>query len=175
MASNSYFIHRIPKYERLQRIAKHYPSLNLDAAALQAYVTLLGVAGEVSAEIGANLARYGVGEGRFIVLALLLEHQPSPLSPSELAEIYGVTKGNITGLVDGLERDGYVKRENSGDDRRVTLIALTEAGRLHIEKIVPNHLRRVAGLMGGLSLSEHKLLVSLLGKVQAGLSALKEE
>jgi DNA-binding MarR family transcriptional regulator len=173
MASTSVFLRRIPKYERLERFAEGYPSLNLDATALQAYFTLLGVAGEVSAEIGANLARYGVGEGRFMVLVLLLEHH-SPLSHSELAEMYGVTKGNITGLVDGLERAGYVKREKSGHDRRVRPIALTQAGRLLVEKLLPEQLQRVAGFMGELSISEHKLLVSLLRKVQAGLSALKE-
>jgi len=174
MASTPVFLRRIPKYEKIERLAEHYPSLNLDATALQAYVTLLGVAADVWAEIGANLAPYGVGEGRFMVLVLLLEHR-RPLSHSELAQLYGVTKGNITGLVDGLERAGYVKREKSDHDRRVTPISLTQAGRQLIEKLLPVQLQRVAGLMGELSIPEHKLLVSLLRKLQAGLSASKGE
>jgi DNA-binding MarR family transcriptional regulator len=169
MASKRWVVRRIPKYERLQRMAERFPSL--DPAALQAIYVLLGVADEVSAAIGANLARYRIGQGKYVVLALLLEHQPRALSHSELAELYGVTKGDITGLVDGLERDGYVKREAHGDDRRVTPIALTPAGRRLIEKLLPERAAWLSALMGGLSVSERKTLVSLLTRVQSGLPA----
>jgi DNA-binding MarR family transcriptional regulator len=166
-------VHGIPKYERLQRLAERYPSL--DPTAIEVYLTLLGVADEIAAAAGAHLARHGLGEGRHLVLGLLLEDHPKPLSHSELAERSGVTKGNITGLVDGLERDGYVKREDSGDDRRVTPVSLTPTGRRLIEKVLPDRFGRIAGLMGKLSVSERKTLVSLLTKVQAGLPALKRE
>jgi DNA-binding MarR family transcriptional regulator len=164
---------RVPKYERLQRLAQRYPSL--DPSASHGYATLLAIADEVATAAGEHLARYGLGEGRHLVLGLLLEHFPKPLSHSELAELSGVTKGNITGLVDGLERDGYVKREDSGDDRRVTPISLTATGRRLIEKVLPDRFGRIAGLMGDLSASERKTLISLLAKVQAGLPALKRE
>jgi DNA-binding MarR family transcriptional regulator len=173
MAPKPDVIHRIPKYERLQRMAERYPSL--DPSAIQAYATLLGVADQVAAAAGANLARYGLAEGRHLVLGLLLEHYPKALSHSELAELSGVTKGNITGLVDGLECDGYVRREASGDDRRVTPIALTLAGRRLIEKVLPDRFTRIAHLMGKLSASERKTLVYLLTKVQAGLTAFNPE
>jgi DNA-binding MarR family transcriptional regulator len=173
MASKPAVVRRIPEHERLQRMAERYPSL--DPTALKARLTLLSVAREVSLAIAANLARYGLGEGRFLVLGLLLESQPRPLSHSELADLAGVTKGNITGLVDGLERDGYVKREDSGDDRRVTPVSLTPAGRRYIEKILPDHFARNAKLMGKLSVSERKTFVSLLEKVRAGLPAFKRE
>ena len=173
MAVKRWVVHRIPKYERLKRFAERFPSL--DPTAVRAVHVLLGVADEVSAAIGTNLARYGIGQGKYVVLGLLLEHLPRALSHSELAELYRVTKGNITGLVDGLERDGYVKREASGDDRRVTPIALTPAGRRLIEKLVPDHAGRVSALMHGLSVAERKTLVSLLTRVQAGLPALKRK
>ncbi len=171
MKSKPIPIHRIPKYERLQKLAKRYPSL--DPMAIYAYLTLLGVAGEVAAVESANLARYGLGEGRYFILALLLEQLPRPLPQSELAELSGVTKGNMTGLIDGLERDGYVKREDPGEDRRVTPIALTASGRRLVEKIMPARFTGIAGLMSELSASEQKALVSLLSKVAAGLAALK--
>jgi DNA-binding MarR family transcriptional regulator len=173
MVTKRWVVHRIPKYERLQRIAERFPSL--DPTAVQAVHVLLGVADEVSAAIGTNLARYGISQGKYVVLGLLLEHQPRALSHSELAELYGVTKGDITGLVDGLERDGYVKREASGDDRRVTPIALAAAGRRLIGKLLPDHAGRVSAFMRGLSVSERKTLVELLTRVQSGLPALKRK
>ncbi len=162
-------ISHIPKYKRLQSFAERYPSLGLDATALETYHMLLGVANVVSAAVGENLARYGIAEGRLLVLGLLLEHHPQPLSHSELAELSGVTKGNITGLVDGLERDGYVKRQESIADRRVTPIALTPDGKRLIEEILPDLFSRIGALMGELSVSERQLLVSLLAKVQAAV------
>jgi DNA-binding MarR family transcriptional regulator len=166
-------IHRVPKYERVRRLAERFPSADLTA--IEAYLALLGIAGEVAAAAEANLARYGLAEGRATILSLLLEHQPTPLSHSQLAELSGVTKGNITGLVDGLEEKGFVRREDSGEDRRVTPIALTPAGRRVIEKVLPDRFSRLAGLMVELSASERKTLVALLTKVQAGLPALQRE
>ena len=173
MKSTPVTIHRIPKYERLRRMAERYPWL--DATAVEAYLTLLGVAGEVAAAAGKSLARDGLAPGRLHLLGLLLEQDPKPLSHSELAELSGVTKGNITKLVDSLERDGYVKREDRGKDRRVTPIVLTPAGRRDTQKVLPKHLGQLAGLMRGLSLSQRKTLVSLLTKVQAGVPALHGE
>jgi len=168
-------IFRIPKYKRLQSFAERYPTLGLDPAALEAYLMLLGVAGEVSAAVSVILSRYGVAEGRLHVLALLLEHDPHPLSHSELAELSAVTKGNITGLVDGLERDGYVKRQESITDRRVTPIALTPSGRRLVEEILPDLFSRIAGLMGELSVSERQSLVSLMTKILAAVPVFQGE
>jgi DNA-binding MarR family transcriptional regulator len=173
MALKTIVAHQLPKYERLQRLAKRFPSL--DRTSIEAYLALLAVADEVAAAAGAHLARYGLGEGRHHVLVLLLEHLPRSLSPSELAELSGVTKGNITGLLDGLERDGYVKREDRGEDRRVTPIALTVVGRRLVEKVLPDRFKRIARLMSGLSASEQQSLVALLLKVQAGLPAWQED
>jgi DNA-binding MarR family transcriptional regulator len=172
MAAKPVVIHRVPQYERLQRMARRYPALGMDPSAVEAFMVLVGVARQVSAAAGADLWRHGLLEGRFLILALLLESHPKSLSHSQLAELSGVTKGNITGLVDGLERDGNVKREESGEDRRVTPIALTAAGRRLIEKVLPDHLGRIAGLMGELSLAERKMFVSLLTKVQGAVSIL---
>jgi DNA-binding MarR family transcriptional regulator len=173
MAAKHFTDNCIPKHDRLQRLAKNYPSL--DVTATEAFLAFLGVANEVSTAAAAILARYGVSKGRLRVLSLLLEHQPDALSLSDLAKMSIVTKGNITGLVDGLEHDGYVKREESGSDRRVTLIALTRVGEQYIKKTLPIYLERMSRLMSELSVSERKALVSLLKKMQLGLPAFKME
>ena len=166
-------LHRVLKYERLQQLSVHYPSLDPDAT--EAFVALKGVGGEVAAVMKQDLARHRLSEGRFLVLGSLLEHHPKPLSHSELAVLTAATKGNITGLVDGLERDGYVKREDSDTDRRVVLISLTPVGQQLFENILPDHFALLDAAMAGLSASECRELVALLMKLQAGLSALKRE
>jgi DNA-binding MarR family transcriptional regulator len=62
-----------------------------------------------------------------------------PLRLTELATIEGVAQPSMTALVTGLERSGYVERRPDPNDKRVVLVALTDAGRAHM------HARRQAG------------------------------
>jgi len=55
----------------------------------------------------------GISQGRFTVLMLLLRRSDVPINPADIAERAGVTRATMTGLIDVLERDGFVKREPS--------------------------------------------------------------
>lgn len=52
-----------------------------------------------------------------------------PMTAGELAELTGLTTGAVTGLVDRLEREGFVKREHDRKDRRRVIIKPMEAGK----------------------------------------------
>ncbi|HME55448.1 MAG TPA: MarR family transcriptional regulator [Candidatus Lokiarchaeia archaeon] len=57
----------------------------------------------------------------------MMIRNPQPLTPSELAVATGLTTGAITGVVDRLEKAGYIRRERDGKDRRrVTLHPIQE-------------------------------------------------
>lgn len=60
-------------------------------------------------------------------LLQLIEHA-QPVSLKTLAGDMRLTPGAITQLVDGLVQIGYIKRTPSAEDRRVTVVALSEAG-----------------------------------------------
>jgi DNA-binding MarR family transcriptional regulator len=51
-----------------------------------------------------------------------------PCTQRVLADALGVTPRNVTGLVDALEETGYVRRGPHPDDRRATLVRLTDQG-----------------------------------------------
>jgi DNA-binding MarR family transcriptional regulator len=55
-----------------------------------------------------------------------------PLRLTALAAIEGVAQPSMTSLVTGLERTGLVERRTDPADRRVVLVALTDAGRDHL-------------------------------------------
>jgi DNA-binding MarR family transcriptional regulator len=61
-------------------------------------------------------------DGQFMTL---LEFQ-GPLSPSDLARLSGLSSGTVTGVVDRLERAGYVKRDRHPTDRRKVIVSLNE-------------------------------------------------
>jgi DNA-binding MarR family transcriptional regulator len=64
--------------------------------------------------------RRGLGASDLQFLSLLGLH--GPLTPGRLAELSGLTTGTVTGVIDRLERGGYVRRERDAADRRKVLV-----------------------------------------------------
>ena len=170
MPPMNHTVPQIPDYEKLCEVAKRHPEMDPEAVIATATVHAVGT--ELAAALQISLAEYGISEGRLRVLAILM-CRGEPATHSELAECSGVTKGTMTGLIDGLERDGFVRRQPSEEDRRATLIGLTPAGQASLDRILPDHLSRLSRLMAGLTGSEQRTLVRLLMKVHAGLPALR--
>ena len=109
------------------------------------------------------------------MLMQLLQAKDDCLTPAECAARSGVTRGTITGLLDGLERDGWVIRQPYKRDRRRLMIELTQSGRQRLEEMLPDHFCRTSRLMTQFTNSEKKALMELLAKLRAGASALKNE
>ncbi len=78
---------------------------------------VLALASAIDRACAARLAPYRLSEGKFVLL-FLLRDLPEGLAPHELAERAGVTRATITGLLDGLERDGFLARHDDKEDRR---------------------------------------------------------
>ena len=87
---------------------------------------------------------------QFDVLAQL-ERSPDGLTFSALSEKLLVTAGNLTGIVDRLEKQGLARRETNPRDRRQTFIKLTDEGRAYCDKVIPQHTQDIAKLLEGLS------------------------
>jgi MarR family 2-MHQ and catechol resistance regulon transcriptional repressor len=93
---------------------------------------------------------------------------------SEIGRRLVVTKANVTGLVDRLERDGLVERVAQPDDRRVTIGRLTDDGARLLEDILPSHQELLAELTAGLTDDEKEQLIVLLTKLRRGLRLRRE-
>ena len=65
--------------------------------------------------------RVGLGGSDSQFVSLLNLH--GPLTAGRLAELSGLTTGTVTGVVDRLERAGFVRRERDSTDRRKVLVA----------------------------------------------------
>jgi DNA-binding MarR family transcriptional regulator len=159
----------LPTPDILRRFAQRYP--DADVSAVTGFLTLLRTATELSQALDAFLARHGLLQGRWWVLILLFREEALESSPSVLAEKAGVTRATMTGLIDGLERDGLVQRVFDTADRRRTTVRLTPAGQGVLDTVMPDYYRRVRTLMAGLDENQRLLLQSMLGAVHAGLDA----
>lgn len=165
-------LRELPKYQALEAFARRFPEL--DPSAVEAHLMLLRVSTDVLAAMDTHLGRHGLSKGRFSVLMLLLRAEGDGLSPSVLAERSGVSRATMTGLVDGLERDGLVQREGSRADRRSHVVRLTIHGDGLLREILPVHFRRIARLMAKLDTEDRKTLVRLLTRVGDGLACMRE-
>ncbi len=164
----------LPRYECLLDAAKTFP--DLDPSACEAYLYLLRTGDEAFRITDENLSAHHISQGRFSVLMLLLNKTEccgaQPRTPAELADLCGVTRATMTGLIDTLERDGLVTREPDPVDRRMMSVKLTARGNERLGEVLPGHFRRMAALMSGLTEVERKTLVSLLLKILDRASAI---
>ena len=95
-----------------------------------------------------------------------------PQIMSALSETLGVTPRNITVLVDGLEAEGLARRTPHPDDRRATIVELTDTGRDMVAGAFSTHVERVAQVFEGLTQREQATLLKLITKVTDELVAL---
>jgi len=167
----------LPRYECLLEAAKDFP--DLDPSAAEAFLHLLRAGDEAFGVTDRNLAAHNISHGRFCVLMLLWRSaqtraakmwgggdcSPGPRTPAELADAANVTRATMTGLVDTLERDGYVKREPDPDDRRMMSVRLTVRGEKFLHQFLPGHFKIASAVLSTLSEAERKTLVHLLGKI----------
>lgn len=153
-----------------EEAAQHIPGL--DALALHNNNILARFVRDYVAAQDKRLARYGLGIGRHIALGLINLQGDAGITAGELAERLGITRGTMTGLIDGLEEAGFVqRRSHRGDRRKVTLVS-TAAGRKKLLSYWPSHARSLCEFMGVLSHSEQARVVELLGKLTDALGAL---
>jgi DNA-binding MarR family transcriptional regulator len=76
-------------------------------------------------------AKYGLTSPQYQLLLAALRN--SEMTLGGLSEQLNCSRGNVTGIVDRLERDEWLRRERSNEDRRVITVKLTEKGdRIHV-------------------------------------------
>jgi len=139
-----------------------------DHLALKLWLRILTCANLIEARIRQNLRHdFDCTLPRFDLLAQL--ERADGLKMSELSQRLMVTGGNVTGLADQLQHEGWLVREPVENDRRATRLRLTDAGRDRFTGIARTHEGWVLDLLAALSRDEQQQLHTLLGKLKLGL------
>jgi DNA-binding MarR family transcriptional regulator len=106
---------------------------------------------------------------RFDLMAQL-ERAHQGLKMSELSQRMMVTGGNVTGITDGLEKEGLVVREVDPADRRVYRVKLTPEGQRQFRRMAAEHEQWIIELLEGLSHRHTEQLTQLLGELKHRIS-----
>lgn len=140
-----------------------------DHIALRLWLRLLTCSSLVETSIRRRLQRqFSLTLPRFDLLAQL--DRVDGLKMSELSRRLMVTSGNVTGIADQLERDGWLTRESDSDDRRATRLRLTDSGRERFRAMARVHETWIIELMSSLDSTEQRELQRLLGKLKQSAS-----
>ncbi len=136
---------------------------DLDASPMGVIGRLSRVAQHIDNAIQTELAAVGITPGEFDVLATLRRSgAPYQLNPTTLYQTLMLSSGAMTNRLDRLEQAGYVIRLPDPQDRRGTLVQLTDNGVQLINQAVEVHLRNEHRLISMLSIEEREQLSSIL-------------
>jgi len=150
---------------------KHYPDAS--PVATEAAMNLVRTADMLVKLIWDLVQPFGLSPSSALALSVIVNSEV-PLPPNEIAERLIISRATITGLLDSLERRGYVRRMPHSSDRRMLLIEPTESGckvaqafRLVVHK-------QQKEWLAVLSEVEQEQLIETLHRLQSALASEKD-
>jgi MarR family 2-MHQ and catechol resistance regulon transcriptional repressor len=151
----------------------HFQGCEGIVRALNAYINLVRASDSVVSKLALQLESEGVTAGQFAVLEALLHL--GPMCQHALAEKLLRSGGNMTLVVDNLQKQGWVKRVRQEKDRRMVQIHLTPKGKRLITRIFPEHAKAIARVMSELTPEEQEELRRIARKLGRGAEKLCAE
>lgn len=140
-----------------------YKGTKKEVNTLNSFIKLTRAADSVRSRVSPIINTSETTESQFYVLDSL--YHSGPLTQKDIGEKVFRSGGNITLVIDNLEKQGYVKRVRGKEDRRYFTIHLTKAGKNLMDKVFPQFLSAIKEEMKILGETEHKQLQELCKKV----------
>jgi len=144
----------------------HFAGSRTEMRTLDTFVKLTRCTNSLLARL---TERNSIGEltySQFAVLEAL--YHLGPLTAGEVSQKILKSGGNLTLVIDNLERDGLVRRERVSKDRRMIHVHLTEAGKGKVEAVFPGHVAALVDEFKVLSAKEQEMLGELCRKLGRG-------
>lgn len=111
---------------------------------------------------------------RFDVLATL-ERYPAGMNMGELSRALLVSNGNVTSLVRQLETAGLLSSRPDPEDRRSSIVALTERGRVHFDELAAAHHKWIRKMFAGMNEGDLQAMYKLLAALKDSIATDREE
>ena len=145
----------------------HYQGTAEEVQALNTFIKLKRALSSVQTTLLGALSDNGLTENQFGILEAL--YHLGPMCQRALGSKLLSSGGNITMVVDNLEKRALVQRVRSVEDRRLILVHLTEQGQELIARIFPEHVQRITEVFSILEPDEQAQLERLCRKLGHGL------
>ncbi len=141
----------------------HYKGTQKQIDTLNAFIKMTRASESINGRLSRSLSCESITMSQFGILEALLHIGPQ--NQRELGKKILKSGGNITLVIDNLEKRGFVTRETDPSDRRAVIISLTKEGEKFISDYFPVHLEKIVEEFAVLSPEELKELARLCKKV----------
>jgi MarR family transcriptional regulator, 2-MHQ and catechol-resistance regulon repressor len=151
----------------------HYRGSEAEVRALNAYINLVRASDSVLGKLSAKLEPTGLTTPQFGILEAI--YHLGPMCQKALAEKLLRSGGNVTVVVDNLEKRGWAHRKRQDDDKRMVEIHLTPRGRALVARVFPKHVEQIANELSVLEPEEQDALRRICRKLGKGGEELCQE
>ena len=141
----------------------HFKGTKKEVTALNTFIKLTRASETLTSKLKLSLDSCGLSEGQFAALDVL--YHLGSISQKKLGTKLFKSGGNITMVVDNLEKVGFVQRKRNKEDRRYIMVELTSKGKKKIEETMPAQIQLISTMLSTLSKGEQKDLQSLCKKL----------
>jgi MarR family 2-MHQ and catechol resistance regulon transcriptional repressor len=141
----------------------HYKGSDEEKKTLNAFIKLMRATESMNGRLSRHLSEANLTVSQFGTLEALLHL--GPLNQRELGQKLLKSGGNITLVIDNLQKSGMVEKKTDPNDRRAVIISLTKKGRSYIEDFFPQHLGKIKEEFSCLSTKEKEQLGALCKKL----------
>jgi MarR family transcriptional regulator, 2-MHQ and catechol-resistance regulon repressor len=148
----------------------HYKGTESQIRALSAFINLVRATDSITDRSAKLIDDSGLTLGQFAVMEAL--YHLGPMCQHVLAQKLLRSGGNVTLVIDNLERAAMVKRVRNPKDRREVAVHLTAKGRKLITKVFPEHARVIEKMMSGLTAEEQTELRRIAAKLGKSAAAI---
>jgi DNA-binding MarR family transcriptional regulator len=146
---------------------ERYPGAS--PTATEAAMNLVRTADLLVKRIGDLVKPFGLSPSSALALGILVDAK-TPLPPNQIAKRLIISRATVTGLLDSLERRGYVRREPHSSDRRMLFIEPTESGRRVAQEFRLDVHRHQKEWLATLSETEQGQLIDVLHRLESVLA-----
>ncbi|MEQ8524263.1 MarR family transcriptional regulator [Gracilimonas sp.] len=141
----------------------HYDGTEEEKTTLNAFIKIMRATESMNGRLARHLSEANLTVSQFGTLEALLHL--GPLNQRELGQKLLKSGGNITLVIDNLQKNGLVEKKTDPNDRRAVIISLTKKGRSFIEEFFPQHLEKIKEEFSCLNIKEKEQLAGLCKKL----------
>ena len=132
----------------------------------EAVYKLMRIAPFIGKKADKFFSDYGLTESQYKILELIHQSDKKGMTQVKISESLLVNRSNITGLIDRLEKGGFVVRSTAPKDRRINLIKLKEKAKKILAAVQAPYDEMISSIMKPLNRDEVKTFEYLLNKIE---------
>lgn len=159
--------------ERLEKLSESYEWI--EKIASKTIIELLKTKDMLEEVHDRFFKEYDLSNTKFNILVILYKNKKEEMYMSRIGERMLLSNANITGLVDRLEEQSFVRRVRSIKDRRKIVVKITKEGIECVERVIEDYILWSKKLMETLSNQQNIQLIELLKSLQQGIMEIEKD